>query len=96
MGFSGEVNNINILLSVFNLEVLSLSCTGDFMSFTFFTDNLTGQLERLRRQVKMVFSIVRLFLLEAWVTCSGAGVTASFCQSQGIALVKLPPQLKIN
>lgn len=62
----------------------------------FFSDNLTGQLESVRRQVKIVFSRVRLFLLEAWITYSGAYVTASFCQSQGIALVKLPPQLKTN
>lgn len=78
------------------LEVLSSSCIGDFSQFTLFSDNLTGQLERLRRQVKMVFSIVELFLLEALVTYSSADVISSFCQSQGIASVKLPPQLKIN
>lgn len=43
----------------------------------------------------MVFSIVGLFLLDAYVACSGADV-ALFCQSQGVALVKLPLQLKIN
>jgi len=52
--------------SVFFIKYMEiLSCTGDFSSFTFFSDNLTGQLERLRRQVKMAFSIVGLFLLEA-------------------------------
>lgn len=78
------------------LEVFSSSYIGDFSQFTLFSDNLRGQLERLRRQVKMVFSVVGLFLLEALVTYSGADPIASFCQSQGIASVKLPPQLKIN
>lgn len=47
------------------LEVLSLACKLGKTSSTVFSDDLTRQLERLRRQGKMVFSIVGLFLLDA-------------------------------
>jgi len=80
----------------FNTENFKCEFYWDFTEFTFLSGNFMQHLERLRKQVKMVFTPVRFFLLEAQETYCRAGDTVSICQSQGTVLVKLPQQLKIK